>query len=140
MDVVKNGCNHSGHRTPKLAVSEIGVYGTNCFFAYWYKFRKPKSYFNSYRVQVVKYWHDVGSWTVKSAVSQEWIDELNWCCVCLCKFRKAKSNRYGVGVGKYEHGLLGHGTLRSALSQEWIDELSWVFWGFFACNDAVVFG
>ena len=84
----------------------------------------------------------LGLGTVKSAVSQEWIDELNWCCVCLCKFRKAKSycNRYGVGVGKYEHGLLGHGTLRSALSQEWIDELSWGFFGFFACNDAVVFG
>ena len=45
-----------------------------------------------------------------------------------------------MGVGKYEHGLLGHGTLRSALSQELIDELSWVFFGFFACNDAVVFG
>ena len=63
--------------------------------------------------------HDLSSHgTLKSAVSQEWMDELNWFFACWCKFRKTKNcfNNYWVGVVKNGCSLLGHGTLKSAVS------------------------
>ena len=53
------------------------------FFACLYTFRKVKSYLNSYWVGMVKYVFGLlGHGTLKSAASQEWIDELVdfWTC------------------------------------------------------------
>ena len=62
----------------------------------------------------------LGYRTLKSAVSQEWIDELSWFFACSYIVRKAKNyfNSYWVHMVKYGCGLLGSGTLKSALSQE----------------------
>ena len=74
--VVKNGCGHSNHRTPKLPVSEERSSGINWFFACSYKFEKAKSYRNNYWVGTIKNERVfLGRGTLKSAISQEWIDE-----------------------------------------------------------------
>ena len=44
------GCGHSGHRTLKLAVSQGEINGKTDFFVCFYKFRKAKSYFNTFGV------------------------------------------------------------------------------------------
>ena len=56
----------------------------------------------------------LGLVTLKSAVSQESVDEVSWFFVCWYKFRKAKSyfNNYWVGMTKNGRGLIDHGTLQ----------------------------
>ena len=73
----------------------------------------------------------LGHRTLKSAVTQEWFNQLNWFFAYWSKFRKTKSyfNNCWVEMVKYGCGFFGLGTLKSGVSQEWIDELSW----FFAC-------
>ena len=88
------------------------------------------SYFHTFYIGVVKNMCCfLGHGTVKSAVSQEWIDELSWFWTWWYNFRKNKSyfNKFYVGVVKTWCGLLVHETLKSAISGEWIDELSWFF-------------
>ena len=59
----------------------------------WYKLRKAKSYFNNFWVVVVKNGPGfLGLGTLKSTVSQEWIDEISCFFAWWYKFRKAKSN------------------------------------------------
>ena len=68
-----------------------GIKGMNWFLAWWYKFRKAKSYCNNYKVCAVKVWDVLlGHATLKFTVSQ-WMDELSWFFARWCKFRKAKS-------------------------------------------------
>ena len=64
--------------------------------------------------------------TQKSAVSQDWVDELGRFFACWYKFMKAKSyfNNYWVGMIKHGQGLKDRGTLKSGISQKWSDELS----------------
>ena len=51
--------------------------GINWFLVFWQKFRKAKSYFNNFWMVAIKNGHGLlGLGTLKSAVSQEWIDEL----------------------------------------------------------------
>ena len=54
-----------------------------------------------------------GQRTLKLAVSQEWIDGINWLFGCFYKFRKAKSccNDFWVDVVKDGCGFLVHGAL-----------------------------
>ena len=80
--MVKKGCGYSGLGT-NLAVSQGGVNWINWFLA-------KKGCGLS------------GHGTLKSAVSQEWIDEMCWFFACWYKFRKAKSyfNNYWVGMVK----------------------------------------
>ena len=68
----------------------------------------------------------LGLGTQKSAVSQEWINELGSFVACWCKFMKAKSyfNNYWVGVVKKGWGLKDHGTLKLGISHKWFDDLS----------------
>ena len=62
----------------KLAVSQVGLNGINWFLVWWYKSKKAKSYFNNFCVVVVKTVCGLlGLETVKSDVSQEWIDEMS---------------------------------------------------------------
>ena len=80
-----------------------------------------------------------GHKTLKLAISQEWIDRIDWFFACWwCNFRKTKSYFYRFWVGLVENGycILCHGALKSAISQEWIDELNWVL---SADGDAIVF-
>ena len=62
----------------------------------------------------------IGLGTLKSAVFQEWIDEISWFFIWWCKFRKAKSNinNYWVGMVKNGWGLIDHGTLKSGVSHK----------------------
>ena len=76
---------------------------------------------------VIKNGHDLlGLGTQKSAVSQEWINELGSFVTCSCKFMKAKSylNNYWVGVVKNKQGLKDRGTLKPGTSHKWFVELS----------------
>ena len=84
----------------------------------------------------------LGLETPKSAVSQEWIDEMSWFFSCWYKFRKAKScfNNYWVGMVKNEWGLIDHGTLKSGVSHKWFDELSRLIeWFLHDDNDGIIF-
>ena len=62
--------------------------------------------------------------TLKLAVYQEGVNEINWYLVCWYKFKKAKRyvNNFWVLVVRNGGGLLGLGAVKSAWSQEWIDE------------------
>ena len=122
MGVVKNECGHSGRKTLKLAVLHEGINGINWYFACWYRFRKAKSHLLNGQGLL-------GHWTLKSALSQEWIDELSWFLHADTNSGKLKINKFCVVMVKIGHGLLGYWTLQTAVSQEWLNELSW----FFAC-------
>ena len=79
MGVVKNKCDHLGPGTLKLAASQEGIHGVNWFFAWRYKFRKAKSFYDNYWVGVVGNGRGfLSHGNLKSAVSQEWTDELIW--------------------------------------------------------------
>ena len=79
--------------------------------------------------------------TLKSAVSQEWSDEMSWFCTCSYKFRKTKSyfNNYLVGMVKNGWGLIDHGTFKSGVSHKWFDELSRLNERFLH-SDGIIFG
>ena len=80
--------------------------------------------------------------TLKSAVSQEWIDELGWFFASWYKFRKAKSyfNNYWVGVVRDGQGLIDHGTLKPFVSHKWFDELCRLIeWFLDAGSDRIIF-
>ena len=66
----------------------------------------------------------VGS--LKSAVSQDWINEMSWFFAYWYKFRKGKSyfNNYSLAMGKNGQGLIDFGTFESGVSDKWFDELS----------------
>ena len=79
LGMVKNGCGQSGHRNPKLTVSQKWTDGINRFFPCWYKFRKVKSWFNNFYLGIVKNGHGLSVHeTLKSALSWEGIYELSW--------------------------------------------------------------
>ena len=68
--------------------------------------------------------------TLKLAVCQGKMNEINWFSVCWYKFMKAKSyfnNFLAVVVVKNVCGLLGLRTLKSAVLQGPINEMSWLF-------------
>ena len=75
-----------------------------------------------------------GHGTLKLAVSQEWIDAMNWFLVCWCKFKNTKScfNDFLVGQVKNGYGHLVHEILKSA---EWAYGLSWFFACWLWCNN-----
>ena len=70
----------------------------------------------------------LGLGTLKSAVSQEWIDELGWFFACWYKFMKAKSYlafyNYWVGVVKNGWSIKDRGTLKPDISHKWFDKTS----------------
>ena len=80
---------------------------------------------------VIKNGHGIlGLGTLKSAVSQEWINEMGWFFACWYKFIKAKSyfNNYWVSVIKNGQGLE---TLKPGISHKWFDELNRLIEWFF---------
>ena len=84
----------------------------------------------------------LGLGALKSAVTQEWIDELGWFCASWYKFMKGKSyfNNYWVGVVKNEWGLKDHGTLKPGISHKLFDELSRLTeWFLHADSDGIIF-
>ena len=64
--------------------------------------------------------------TLKSAASQEWIDEMSWFFACWYKFRKSKSyfNDYWVRMVKNGRSFIDHGYFKSGVSHKLFDELS----------------
>ena len=76
---VKNGCGHFGPRILKLAVSQDEINEIHWLFAWWYTFRKAKSYYHNYWVELIE------KGTLKSAIFNEWIDELSWLFASWCK-------------------------------------------------------
>ena len=67
-----------GLETPKCAVSQEGIDEMSWFFSCWYKFKKAKSCFNNYWVDMVKNeWDLLDHGTLKSGVSRKWFDELS---------------------------------------------------------------
>ena len=54
--------------------------------------------------------------SLKSAVSQEWINEMSWFF--------AYFNNYWLAMGKNGQGLIDFGTFESGVSDQWFDELS----------------
>ena len=71
----------------------------------------------------------------KSAVSQEWIDEMSWFFAYPYKFKKAKNyfNNYWLGMVKNEWSLIDHDTPKSLVSNIWVDGLSKLVWMILAC-------
>ena len=105
MGLVKNACVYSGLRIQKLAVFQEVFHGINWFYVCWYKFRKAKSFFNSFWVVVVK-----NGWK-----KLNWWNELIFCV--LVQIRKAKSycNNYWVSMVKNGWGLIDHRTLKASV-------------------------
>ena len=70
----------------------------------------------------------LGLETLKSAVSQEWIDQMSWFFACWSKFRRTKSyfDNYWVAMVKNEFGLIDNGTVKSDVSQN--DLMNWADW------------
>ena len=114
MGIVKKGCGYSGLRTLKLAVSQEEINGIDWFWCVDKNLGKLKVNFNKFWVVVFKNGHGlVGlAGSLKSAVSQEWINEMSW-----YKFRKVKSYFINdwVGMVKNGQGLIDHGTLESGV-------------------------
>ena len=84
----------------------------------------------------------LGLWTLKSAVSQEWVDEMGWFLACWYKLRKVKScfYNYWVDMVKNRWGITDHGTHKSGVSHNWFDELSRLIeWYLLADSDGIVF-
>ena len=63
--------------------------------------------------------------TQKSALSQEWIDEMSWFFGYWYKFTKVNSyfDIYWVGIVKNGWGLIDRRILESGVSHKWFDEL-----------------
>ena len=84
----------------------------------------------------------LGLWTLKSAVSQEWIDELGWFFACWYKFMKAKSyfNNYWMGVVKNGQSVKDRRILKPGISHKWFDELSRLIeWFLHDDSDGIIF-
>ena len=73
--MVRYGCNQPGHKTLKLTVSQELVDGMNWFCACKCKFKKAKSNFNDFWVNVVKIGH--GHLVHETLKSAEWVFEEN---------------------------------------------------------------
>ena len=84
----------------------------------------------------------LGLATLKSAVYQEWIDEMSLFFVYWYRFREAKSyfNNYWVGMVKNGQGRIDHGTLKSGVSHKWFDKLSKLIeWFLHADSAGIIF-
>ena len=88
-----------------------------------------KNYFNRSWVGIVENGLGLlGHGTVKSSVSQEWINELSWLFTCWYQFRKSENyfKNFWAVVVRTGHGLLGHGTPKYVSQNElmnWADFL-----------------
>ena len=83
------------------------------------KLHKLKGLSKRFWLGFVRNWSgQSGLGTLKLAVSQEWIDGINWFFACQFKLSNFKSfcDDFGVGVVKNEHGYLLNETLESAVS------------------------
>ena len=75
---VKDGRDLLHFGTLKFAVSQEWIDEIILFFASWYKFRKVKSYFNTYWEGMVKNGQDlIDHGTIELGISHKWFDELS---------------------------------------------------------------
>ena len=77
----------------------------------------------------------LGLGTLKSAISQEWINKMSWVFACWDKFRKAKSyfNDYWVGMVKNGQDPIDNMGLLNQAYLNWFDELIRLMEWFLAC-------
>ena len=63
-----------------------------------------------------------GSWNSEIWISKEWIDEMSWFFICLCKFRKANVNLIIIGWAwsKMDKTFRSYGTLKTGVSHNMI--------------------
>ena len=96
-------------------------------FACWYRFMGSRSWLKNVGVDIIKN-GCVNSVlrTLKLALCQGKMNEINWFLLCWYKFIGTKSyfNSFLVVVVKNRCDLLGHGTLKSAVLQGPIDKMS----------------
>ena len=96
---------------------------------YWYKFMKAESYVNNFLVAAIKNGCGLlGLGMLKSAVSQEPTDKMNWFFVCWYKFRKGKVVKNGWGIS--DNGLLNQVYLTNE-QIDWMIFVNWEWWNGF---------
>ena len=81
--------------------------------------------------------------TLKSAVCQEWTDEMRWFFACWYKFRIFTSyfDNYWVGIVKNGWDLIDHSPFKSGVSHKWFDGLSRLIeWFLHVDSDQIIFG
>ena len=89
--VVIRGSIHSGHRILILTISQNEKNRIKKFLVYWHEYRKAKSYFSTFWHVAVKNVHSLlGHGSLKSVISQEWIDGMSYSFAFWYKFRNAK--------------------------------------------------
>ena len=69
----------------------------------------------------------LGLVTLKSALSQEWVDKMGLFFACWYQVDFLHADSYliiWVSIVKNWWGLINHKTLKSSISQKWFDELS----------------
>ena len=93
-------------------------------------FRKAKSYYDNYWVELIK------KGTLKSAIFNEWIDNLSWLFASWCKLWYTKNYFINFWEVMVKNGcyFLGRWTRNSAVSQEWMGKFSWFFASWWWCN------
>ena len=81
--MLKNGHDHSGHRTLELALSQESIDGLIWFFAAVTNSGEVKSYYNNFYVEKISIGRGhLGKTRLKIAVSQEWNGELGRLFAC----------------------------------------------------------
>ena len=67
--------------------------------------------------------------TLKSTLSEEWTNGINWFLACWCRFITVTSwsKIYWMGMVKNGCEQSGHGTLKLTVSQNVTDEITWFF-------------
>ena len=91
------------------------------FFACWCKFMEVKNWLKNFGVGVVKNGcSHFGHRTLKMAVSQKGIDEINWFFCMLIQIQEFKCHFNNYWLGNITNGddFLGHRTLNLSVSRE----------------------
>ena len=112
--VVRHECDYWSKDYKSCTAEKIN--GIKWFLVCSWKFRKPKSYFNKYRVVAVKNGRGLlGHETLKST-----IDEMSRIFAFWYKFKEAKIyfNSYLLGMVKNGRDLLHHGVLKSNVTHK----------------------
>ena len=122
--MIRDGCVHPGQRTLKLTVFQEWVDGLNLFFACWCKFRKLKSNFNVFWVDVVKI--GCGHLVHETLKSAEWVYELN----CFLKWNQLKwIDCDAINFGKTNRSTLYLWLLNAAvLRVKPMAVAGWILW------------
>ena len=131
MEIVKNGCGQSVHRTLKLTVSREWIDGINWFFACWYKFMQMKRCLKIFGVGIVRKGCGPVLWQGSKivSVSEEWTDRIIDFLHVSTDSQKLKADQFFflVWMVKNACGQSGHGTQKLTYLKKWADGIIWFF-------------